>query len=177
MRPADIADMAVYFSRQLAKRSAVRQLGLTSGALRQLESYDFPNNIQVLHSLPSRAFLQHDLWTAGLSLNDDSPLCMWNHDFQPTGTCTLHVDRASMALRALPVRGILLASSTPCASGADTQELEGIVSRAVRQAAQSLETAQVPEDVFWYAQQVGEALLLPFQRALQAVGRVSKPQH
>ena len=42
--------MAVYFSRQLAKRSAVRQLGLTSGALRQLESYDFPNNIQVLQS-------------------------------------------------------------------------------------------------------------------------------
>ena len=40
--------MAVYFSRQLSKRSAVRQLGLTSGAVRQLESYDFPNNIQVL---------------------------------------------------------------------------------------------------------------------------------
>ena len=34
------------------------------------------------------------------------------------------------------------------------QELEGIVSRAMRQAAQSLDTAQVPEDVFWYAQQV-----------------------
>ncbi|CAL5226760.1 g9613 [Coccomyxa viridis] len=78
VRPADIADMAVYFSRQLSKRSAVRQMGLTSGAVRQLESYDFPNNIQ---------------------------------------------------------------------------ELEGIVSRAMRQAAQSLDTAQVPEDVFWYAQQ------------------------
>ena len=48
VRPADVADMAVYFSRQLSKRSAVRQLGLTSGAVRQLESYDFPNNIQVL---------------------------------------------------------------------------------------------------------------------------------
>ena len=48
LRPADIADMAVYFSRQLSKRSAVRQMGLTSGAVRQLESYDFPNNIQVL---------------------------------------------------------------------------------------------------------------------------------
>ena len=47
----------------------------------------------------------------------------------------------------------------PCASGADAQELEGIVSRAVRQAAQSLETAQVPEDVFWYAQQVGDTFL------------------
>ena len=47
VRPADIADMAVYFSRQLAKRTAVRQMGLTSGAVRQLESYDFPNNIQV----------------------------------------------------------------------------------------------------------------------------------
>ena len=71
--------------------------------------------------------------------------------------------------------GTLLASNVPYASGADTQELEGIVSRAVRQAAQSLETAQVPEDVFWYAQQVGEDLLIPFQRALQAVGRVVKP--
>lgn len=57
LRPADIADMAVYFSRQLAKRSAVRQLGLTSGAVRQLESYDFPNNIQVppaVGQLPTR---------------------------------------------------------------------------------------------------------------------------
>ena len=51
MRPADIADMAVYFSRQLAKRSAVRQLGLTPGALRQLESYNFPNNIRVRQGL------------------------------------------------------------------------------------------------------------------------------
>ena len=51
LRPADIADMAVYFSRQLSKRSAVRQMGLTSGAVRQLESYDFPNNIQVLSPL------------------------------------------------------------------------------------------------------------------------------
>ena len=167
MRPADIADMAVYFSRQLAKRSAVRQLGLTSGALRQLESYDFPSNIQVLQSLSSPAFLQHDLWTAGLSLHDNSPRCMWDYDFQPTG--------ASMDLRALSVCGTLLASNIPYASGADTQELEGIVSRAVRQAAQSLETAQVPEDVFWYAQQVGEDLWIPFQRALQAVGRVVKP--
>ena len=48
VRPADVADMAVYFSRQLSRRSAVRQMGLTSGAVRQLESYDFPNNIQVL---------------------------------------------------------------------------------------------------------------------------------
>ena len=41
------------------------------------------------------------------------------------------------------------------------QELEGIVSRAMRQAAQSLDTAQVPEDVFWYAQQVCLSLAKP----------------
>ena len=42
VRPADVADMAVYFSRQMSKRSAVRQMGLTSGAVRQLESYRLP---------------------------------------------------------------------------------------------------------------------------------------
>ena len=35
------------------------------------------------------------------------------------------------------------------------------MSRAMRQAAQSLDRAQVPEDVFWYAQQV--CLSLPMQ--------------
>ena len=34
------------------------------------------------------------------------------------------------------------------------QELESIIGRAMRQAAQSLGTAEVPEDVFWYAKQV-----------------------
>ena len=96
-------------------------------------------------------------------------------DFQPTDACTLHVNRASHDLGAAFLHGILLASYVPCDHGADAQELEGIVSRAVRQAAQSLETAQVPEDVFWYAQQVGEDLLLPFQHSLQAVRRVSSP--
>jgi len=37
----------------------------------------------------------------------------------------------------------------------------------MRQAAQSLDTAQVPEDVFWYAQQV-RRLPMPALSALQA---------
>ena len=43
------------------------------------------------------------------------------------------------------------------------QELESIVGRAMRQAAQSLGAAQVPEDVFWYAKQVSDANLLQLQ--------------
>jgi transcriptional regulator with GAF, ATPase, and Fis domain len=149
--------MAVYFSRELAKRSAACQLGLTSGALRQLESYDFPNNIQVLQSLLNPAFLEPDL-------------------SETTTTANRHLHPAHRQslenLRALSVQRTLLASRGPCACGADSQELEGVVSRAVRQAGQSLESAQVPEDVFWYAQQVGADLLVAFPMRSASRGRV-----
>ena len=84
--------MAVYFSRQLAKRSPVRQLGLTPGALRQLESYNFPNNIQARPGLSSPAFIHHDLWTAGPSLHDNPLLCVcvesWTFSQRMPALCT-----------------------------------------------------------------------------------------
>ena len=43
------------------------------------------------------------------------------------------------------------------------QELESIVGRAMRQAAQSLGPAEVPEDVFWYAKQVSNAAMQQLQ--------------
>ena len=89
-------------------------------------------------------------------LHDDSLLSMWESGL----SANRHRHPAHRQGSQIP--GAILCAPDPpgqlcpCASGADAQELEGIVSRAVRQAAQSLETAQVPEDVFWYAQQVGD---------------------
>jgi transcriptional regulator with GAF, ATPase, and Fis domain len=47
LRPGDVADLAQYFVRHAAKRKGLRQVSLTQEAILHLESYTFPNNIQV----------------------------------------------------------------------------------------------------------------------------------
>lgn len=53
------------------------------------------------------------------------------------------------------------------------QELESVVGRAMRQAAQSLGAAEVPEDVFWYAKQVSDAIMQQLQLSFTCMTKTS----
>ncbi len=55
LRTADVADLARYFVGQAAKRKGLARIILTADAIRHLESYAFPNNIQVSWRLISVA--------------------------------------------------------------------------------------------------------------------------
>ena len=107
--------------------------------------------------------LQHNTGSAGLPLHDTCLQCISPHGVEAGALCS--ADRAfkNLVWASSCIRGTVSASCPPCTPGAEPQELEGIVSRAVRQAAQTLQTAaQVPEDVFWYAQRVGAELFYAF---------------
>ena len=58
VRPADIADLQAYFARLISLRRGQGPVQLTQDAVKHLESYSFPGNIQVstpLHARPSQA--------------------------------------------------------------------------------------------------------------------------
>ena len=50
VRATDVADLQKYMLRQAARRRDVPGLTLTPAAIRQLQSYNYPNNIQVMLS-------------------------------------------------------------------------------------------------------------------------------
>ncbi|KAK9840711.1 hypothetical protein WJX84_002965 [Apatococcus fuscideae] len=58
VRPTDVADLQQFLMRQAARRRGLPRLTLTPTALRQLESYNYPNNIQELESMVERAATQ-----------------------------------------------------------------------------------------------------------------------
>lgn len=47
IRPQDILDYQGYFARLIARRHGQERLSLTADAIRHLESYNFPDNVQV----------------------------------------------------------------------------------------------------------------------------------
>ena len=52
MRASDVAELQQYLLKQAARRRGVSSLSLTPAAVRQLQSYNYPNNIQVRHGKP-----------------------------------------------------------------------------------------------------------------------------
>ncbi|KAK9840246.1 hypothetical protein WJX74_006102 [Apatococcus lobatus] len=58
VRATDVAELQRYFLKQAARRRGVPSLMLTPAAVRQLQSYNYPNNIKELESMVERAATQ-----------------------------------------------------------------------------------------------------------------------
>lgn len=47
LRPKDIDDYQAYFARIISKRTGQKPIMLTAEAIKRLQSYSFPDNVQV----------------------------------------------------------------------------------------------------------------------------------